>query len=288
MSVVLEQLTVPTEPGLYPNVPLDVYLHWPFCSQSTLTVMRDKSPAHARYEQLHPTPSTPAQMMGDSLHRAVLQPDLFSTEFLRGPDGPWNRNPWKAEVEEMRGAFPEAVILKADEYDTVLRMRESVRSHPKVAQLLTDEVELSAVWEDRATGLLCKGRFDCVNRERGVLLDLKKTRDASPHGFLKAIGAYGYYLQAAMYNTGAHLLDMRMKHFVFVAVEDYPPYAVAVYRIIDKALMAGEHELGALMQVYKECHESGYWPAYSQDIEDIAVPGWVASKIETELGVELV
>src|SRR5690606_1712162 len=102
------------------------YLRWPMVSQSTLTVMRDKSPAHARYEQLHPSPSTPAQVVGDALHRAVLQPAEFTTEFLRGPDGPWNRNPYKAEVEEMRAEFPEATILKADEYDAVLRMRESV------------------------------------------------------------------------------------------------------------------------------------------------------------------
>jgi len=278
---------VPTEPGLYPNVPLDEYLRWPFLSQSTLTVMRDKSPAHARYEQLHPSPSTPAQVIGDALHRAVLQPDLFAREFLRGPEGPWNRNPWKAELDELREAHPNTTILKAEEYDAIIRMRDNVRSHPKVGPLLTDETEVSAVWRDEATGLLCKGRFDCINREHGVLLDLKKTRDASPHGFLRAIGAYGYYLQAAMYGNGAHALGIDIKHFVFVAVEDYAPYGVAAYRITDKALIAAEHELAALMLRYKECYESGHWPAYSENIEDIAVPGWVTARIENELGVEL-
>ncbi len=287
MSIALEEQQTHT-PGLYPDVPLEDYLRWPLVSQSILTVIRDKSPAHARYEQLHPSPSTPAQLVGDSLHRAVLQPDLFAKEFLRGPDGPWNRNPYKAELEEMRSNHPEATILKAEEYDTVLRMRDNVHTHPKISKLLTEDVELSAIWQDRATELMCKGRFDCVNRKRGVFLDLKKTRDASPRGFLKAIGTYGYYLQAAMYYAGAYALDLPVKHFVFVAIEDYPPYAVAAYRITDKALMAAEYELGDLMQVYKECVESGHWPAYSQDIEDIAIPGWVAARIENELEVELI
>ena len=227
-------------------------------------------------------------MIGDAVHRAVLQSHLFEKEFLRGPDGPWNRNPWKGELDELRKAYPEATILKADEYDAVLRMRDNVHAHPVISQLLTDEVELSAVWEDSATGILCKGRFDCVNRKHAALVDLKKTRDASPHGFLRAIGSYAYYLQAAMYISGAHVLGLPIQHFVFVAIEDYPPYAVAAYRITDKALMAAEHELGALMQVYKECVEADHWPAYSSKIEDIAVPGWVAARIENELGVELV
>src|SRR5690606_17176707 len=100
------------------------------------------------------------------------------------------------------------------------------------------------------------------------------------------IGAYGYYLQAALYTKGANLLGVDIDHFIFVAVEENPP-AVAVYRITDEALMAGEHELYELMKVYKECRETGRWPGYPEEIQDISVPYWVLSNIEERTGVEL-
>src|SRR5690606_26886762 len=88
----MEQLTVvqPTaevpEPGLYPDVPADVYHRWPAASQTVLKIMRDRSPAHARQYMLTPPEPTPAMVLGAAIHAAILQPDVFARQYVRAPE----------------------------------------------------------------------------------------------------------------------------------------------------------------------------------------------------------
>ena len=286
MSAVLEQLAAPTTPGLYPNVPAEEYHRWPHVSQSRLKVLRDKSPAHLRHEMDNPPEPTPAMVLGTAVHLAVLQPDLFRTEYVKAPDVDRRTKAGKALWAEYAAEWGEDRMLRADDYDLCLAMRDAVYTHPVARKLLdgASAREQSAVWVDPTTGLTCKGRFDAVCEDTGAIVELKTTSDASPTVFPRSIYRYGYYIQGAHYLSGAQTLGIKVDLFPIIAVESEPPHCVAVYQVEDLAIKAGLDELRPLMETYARCQESGVWPGYDTKAVTISLPAWAWFEINERTG----
>ncbi len=274
------------DPGLYADVPMSEYHTWPGASQSRLKTLRDKSPLHLRYEMDHPSESTPTQALGEAVHVAVLQPDLFALDYVRAPEGDRRTKAVKSAWADLASDCPDSTILKPDDYDLCAVLRDTIAAHPKASRLLEGDAERSAVWDD-ATGVRCRGRFDLISDRAPVIVDLKTTRDASPDAFGRAIYTYGYYIQGAHYRRGGQALGLEIEHFVIIAIEKVPPYALAVYDITGDALRAGEEELDVLLARYAECEQSGVWPGYggvTGNVAPISLPPWAWRQIDERTG----
>lgn len=269
----------PQEPGLYPDIHADIYRAWPFAAQSILKVLRDKSPAHAKQQLDNPPESTPALRLGAAVHTAVLQPELFHQEYIRAPEGDRRTKEVKEVWQSLKESHPNATILSGYEWEQCMAIRNAVASHPTARRLLDGQSELSAVWKDPDTGVMCKGRFDMVS-QIGVITDLKTTVDASPSSFTRSVYNYGYYIQAAHYLSGAQELGIDAKFFTIIAVEKTPPYCVAVYHIRSDAIAAGEDELRPLLELYARCQETGVWPGYPNEAVEIDLPPYAYYQIE--------
>lgn len=126
------------------------------------------------------------------------------------------------------------------------------------------------VWDD-TFGVRRKCRIDYLTPE--LVIDLKTTTDASPDGFAKAVGNYGYDLQAAYYLDILRLLG-EPRTFVNIAVESSPPHAVGVYSYSDYDLQVADATFLELLNTYAVCKTSGKWPGYSQKIVQVRVPKW--------------
>lgn len=261
-------------PGLHPDIPAADYHAWDACSFSRLNILRTKTAAHLKEAMDHPPPQTDAMRFGSAVHTAVLQPELFERQWaVKQPRSEGFMAHNKALIEQGFGLLSEA------EWEACGRMRDAVRNHPTAVRVLGGEAERSAVWTDPETGLLCKARFDDIRRSTCVV-DLKTTTDASPNAFSRSIFNYGYHLQAAHYMAGALALGIEVNHFVIIAVEKDPPYALKVYRIQDDAFWAGEEDRQRLMIEYKRCVKTGQWPSYPVEPEDISLPPWAWEKLE--------
>lgn len=263
--------------GLYPDIPDADYHAFEACSNSRLTALA-RSPAHCRAMIDDPAPSSPAQLVGRATHAAILQPELFERSYTaaaaldrRTKRG---REAWDALVE----AYGRGQVLRADDYELCLRMREAVLAHPAAREILgaPGEREVSALWhhEGAPTGLLCKGRIDHLAAGAPLVADLKTTRDASPEAFERSLWQYGYHRQAAFYTHGLAALGHPIDDFLFVCVERTPPHGVAVYRISDDAVEAGWRQLTQLLETYDRCCRSGRWPGYSNEIQSVTLPRW--------------
>lgn len=280
----MAQLTVEVpEPGLYPDVPADVYHRWPAANQTVLKIMRDRSPAHARQYMLTPPEPTPAMVLGQAIHAAILQPDLFREHYVRGPEFDRRTKQGREAWEALAAEHPNAIILKPEDYDRCIAIRDAVHSHHYARKLLRGQTEVSAVWRDPWFGVLCKGRFDCVPTGLGIIVDVKSVSDASPRAMQRFIYAYGTYLQAAHYMIGAKQLGVDADYFVLIAVEKEPPYGIGIYNIRGDALMAGEEELAKLLRTWSECETEGQWPGYSELAVDVTLPSWAFNQIEMGL-----
>lgn len=291
------------EPGLYSDVSMPAYHEIHAVSSSGLSKLK-QSPAHLKsyiddeYEETH------ALKLGRMVHICVLEPEIWDEKIVclgdceatKKGDGEPCTNSAKGVWDETelcgthsRGlGEPDEDIktVKQKDYEAAMAIRETILNSMRTRDLVrTDgESEYTMIWEDPDTGLKCKARMDrySPNVPSGAIVDLKTTRSADPDYFSKKIFDYGYYLQAAHYLKGAQALDLDIKHFVIIACEKKPPYAVRPYRMRDALSDPVEDELFDLYHLWKRCIETDSWPGYPDRLVDISVPGWAEDKMDTE------
>lgn len=271
------------EPGFYPCSVLssEDYHRGPGVSCSGLKLIADKTPAH--YWQLYRNPAwaqarqSQALFVGSALHAATLEPDRFRAEYLVNPYPDRRGNRYKEIVEGNPGKF----ILSQEEAAWVVGMHRAMYAHPAAGALLrrVDDAELSAYAIDPSTGELVRIRLDLITRD-DVIVDLKKTQDASPAGFARSVANYGYFMQDAFYRDVFQLAaGTPARAFVFIAVEEAPPHAVGVYSIDPEDVMRGRVRYRKALDLYAECNRTGIWPGYSDKIETLALPEWQRQKL---------
>jgi len=262
--------------GLHRDVDDETYHNkWKraICSNSRLSLMK-RSAKHCWYDMVYGLwEPTVAKELGSAFHCRVLQPDKFDETVLVGPT--LGRDTVKCVA--FAAQHPGKIVVNERTIETAKYLADEVMKD-KTARFLIESaaaLELSGVWDEAdAGGLRCKARLDIDCPEASTIADLKKTRDASPEKFTKAIFEYGYYRQADTYLGGMESLSKARDHFVFIAIEEAPPHCVACYRIKDDVLTRAREEKIALMRQYQKCCDTGYWPGYGEGIQEIGIPAW--------------
>ena len=179
-------------------------------------------------------------------------------------------------------------VLSPEQWDQLHRMRDAVMAHPAAAGVL--------------------------ERGQNMVVDLKTTDDASLEGFSKSIANWRYDVQHPYYLDGlrqalqqsgdqapvegaaelsAYWVDQATgmlcrcrpdfwrgepKHFVFIAVEKRPPYAVGVYVLDEESVEIGRAQYRADLERFAECVRTDSWPGYGDKIQKISVPAWHVNK----------
>jgi hypothetical protein len=286
--------TTDIELGPVRDLPSDVYHSLRYASNSILKILHDHSPAHAFEAMNSYQVPTPAMILGEAVHYCCLQPSLFATRYIvadqcTATTGKGKRcsrggsvlraNEWFCTQHDPTPDAPivDDGILSQDDFDTCLRISDRVNNHPMASAILKQrtDTELSIIWKDEASGVICKARLDIVVAPQRTVADLKTTISAKRSNFERSIFEYGYHRQAATY------LDATgYKSFVFIPVEKTPPFAVATYRMKDNVIEAGREQNAKLLTRFGECLASGKWPAYSDEIEDIDLPSWAWKDME--------
>lgn len=272
------------EIGLFPGMTWDAYFSLVAVNHSTLEAYAPpRTPAHALYRLLRPSPSTPAQLAGQAVHCAILEPDRYEATYRVGPAVSRRTKAGQAEWDAFEQANPTAVILSAEDDRKYRAMRLSVQIDPTAGPLISGRGinELTAVWNDSSTGLRCKARLDRVAHVGGTswVLDIKTARDASPRGFSRDMHAWGYHRQLAWYVDGLNLLRPAPRRAAFVVVESEPPHCVAVYELV-RALEQGSRENERLLTLYAECERTERWPGYEPGIQIIDLPTWAVDELD--------
>lgn len=232
-----------------------------------------RSPAHYKHvviEGNRPAP-TAAMLTGSAFDCLLLTPEIFAMTYAVAPDMRRGTKAW----DEFEAAHAGKTIIKQGEFDQLSNMVDAVRSHPVASALLGGGAsQVSYFWQERQSGLACKGRADYV-RPDGILVDVKTTQDASPRGFASSVATFRYHVQAAMYLEGeAQTTGKATDQFCFIAVEKEAPHAVAVYTLDHEALSTGMMTYTRELARLAECVRNKHWPSYSEQVETLRLPKW--------------
>lgn len=270
-----------TEAGVY-DMPDELYHLDPveggsLSSSGARKLLPPNCPAIFKHERDNPPAPKKQFDIGHAAHKLVLGsgPELVRIDAER-----WDTNKVKAEVAAVRadGAIP----LKPAEYAQVHDMADAIRRH-RIARALFDpqhgQPEQTLVWQDPPTGVWRRARFDWLpHRDDGRLIipDYKTSHSADPGAIARTVYQFGYYQQAAWYIDGAEALGLGEEPaFLFAVQAKDAPYLITVVELTRSALRVGRERNRQALEVYAECTATGHWPAHSDEIELISLPGWV-------------
>jgi hypothetical protein len=282
------------KPGIYLDVPFDNYAQWDAVNHGILNNFR-KTPAHVLYELQHGGKArTPSLELGWLTHLATLEPDRFEREYVVAIHVDRRYTEGKRRWAEFTAAHEGKQFIEADDNEAVLAMRHSLCAHPTAGEFLGSKggVEVSILWEDKETGVLCKARIDKIGAvgEWPLVGDIKTSADASRRAFERDLYNYGYGLQAAHYLDGLETLvplpttGQPFRRFGFFVVESSAPWAVAVYEPDDTTLAQAAMDRQRFLRKWKHCVETGHWPGYPDGIELVSYPAWAFKTYELESG----
>ncbi len=273
-------------PCFVANMPNEVYHSLPgMISNSGLKLVL-RSPAHYKFQAAR-APSR-AMELGTAIHTALLEPQRFADEYVLLREVKDRRASEYKAATKVHGT---EVVLTAPEAANVEGMQEAVLSNPAMSERLNAEGwrELSLFVQDPETGAVVRVRYDLLSSS-GIAVDVKKTQDARPDAFSKAIDNYDYDMQASLYSdafqwaTGGDIGG-----FEFAAIEEQMPHGHKLYMLDETALQEGRRKYRAALNLYAQCESAGEWPGLPCDgVEVIGLPAWRMAQIENELDEEFV
>lgn len=287
----MNQLIKCPEPGVYENVPPEEYFAWDAVSNSKLNLLR-RSPMHYRHG--YPE-STPAMRLGSLVHSGVLEPlaiakrYVFMPDYSNHPDNKTSKGDRsfssatsfvKSMEEQFRRLNHDKEIVTEEQYHTMVGMAQALQANAVARDLLRDgRAEVSVVWVDAQTGLICKARADWL--KPGVMVDLKTTLDAGE--FERAVVRYGYHRQMAFYERGLSAHGIEVTPWI-IAVEKSAPFGCRCAPMAEAALDLGHRELDELLQVLDACQENGHWPGYENPTA-WELPAWYGRGAEDDVAL---
>ena len=268
--------------GFY-DIPNDVYHASPGISKSGLDMV-NRSPAHYKYSPKRE--ATPAMRIGTILHSAILEPDLFTQEYMLLKEVTDKR---KSEYKEAVKIYGAGNVLTAPEVSSVHGMQEAVNANAWANDLLTlsGMVEVSLFAPHPVTGVLLKCRFDKLT-ECGKGIDLKTTQDASEYGFSKSVNDYRYHVQQAFYSFIYKLVTGDdLEQFYFIALEKDAPHFSKVWTLSAETVNIGVYFFTKDLESYTEAVNLDYWAFPDQSTQELSLPNWALNQFETEIEQEI-
>lgn len=227
----------PEKPRVIRDLPFTWYKDTGFPSHSTLEGYK-KSPFHGRFLELNgKEESTPSQKIGEAAHAGALGLPLEESLKL--------------------------TALQKKQADGIVAALKASATFQSLINGAEKELSLFYTLD----GLRCRSRLDIYNPQLSLIADIKTCTDASPVAFRWSVAKYGYHRKEAVYREAARQCGLPVEHFVFIAVENRPPHAVAFYTLSDEAKKDGEEQAAKLLTVYKDCRHNESYPAFSDLIQ---------------------
>jgi hypothetical protein len=269
------------KPGVFDGIPDAVYHSDPvkggsLSSTGARKLLPPSCPARFRYDQLNPPPPKHEFDLGHAAHHLVLGtgPELLVIEA-----DDWRT---KAAREAKTAAYAAGQVpLLPFEYDQVEDMAAAIRADPIASNVLrpgTGRTELTLVWRDVQSGVMCRARIDyCRDMADGrtLIVDYKTARSAEPEAISKAIAEHGYHQQLDFYVDGALELGLAKDPVPMLIVQEKTaPYLVTVQQVAHSAMEWGSVLNRAAMDIYAECLRTNTWPGYTTSITGAVLPPW--------------
>ena len=237
------------------------------------TIVR-RSPIHA-IERMKSFVPPPTMKLGTAFHAATLEPDRYFDLISVMPNVDARTKAGKELRQKFHDELGDKTAITEEQQHAVEAMSLALHYHPYAKALIEKmeqrEVEKFFDFED----LECKAKIDLLSK--GVVVDIKTTINASPDSFRKQSANLLCHLQLAWYAKAAGYNWNECDAYI-IAIENSPPYSVAVYQYEQRAMELGWDLCLRGIQLWKEHLAAkaidGQSLAYGEGVMDLYLPAW--------------
>lgn len=174
-------------------------------------------------------------------------------------------------------------VYAPDDNERRMRMQNALAGSELFQELMAACPEREKTVQADYMHLPMKARLDAAGywevegKRRRLIMDLKKTPDASPRAWGKKACNFHYDMQIFLYaNLLALAEDLSEPPMVVHAVvEDSDAAPVCLYRVSDEMWASGQAKLARAVTTLLTCREADYWPGYGE--EGLITPIWPKS-----------
>ncbi len=233
----------------------------------------DKSLNHYLFQEFEQTPS---MVKGIALHDYVehkMAGRDFYNYYAVTPNLDKRTKTGKEELGQfLRENENKKILSEADNKD-IVAMGNAILSNQDFWQLVegkNKKVEEVLLWTHE--GIRAKARLDYSRQDRDDcnVVDIKTCQDATFKGFRGAVFRYLYHIQAQWYRIGYKAVYGVWPWFVFCAVENHPPYNVALYELHSDILAEAQERIDISVDLYKRfCNGELVSKGYHEGVECI-------------------
>lgn len=225
-------------------------------SPSSLKAFRN-SPRHYLEYLMAPKKPTEEMFMGSLVDCLLLEKDKFEERYLLASKINRGTKQGKLDFQELIKVAAGRAIVQADAMETAKIMVESIMDCHEARMFLDNKVRVQhkLFWKDRETGLPNTGivDFDAKIGEEWFVVDLKTSRSSDPEKFIRQALDLDYIMQPGSYLEGYRRTKYLFPQFVFLVVENVPPYLVTVNYCDSKYLDKAKAEFRGTLNAFKYC-----------------------------------
>jgi hypothetical protein len=253
-------------PGIYEGVDFAEYASWRAVNNSSLGPALI-SAAHYKAAKEQTREETDALAFGSLVHAAKLDPKELLNRYVVMPDfteqltkeykNPRASKEYKEKVAAWKEQNTGKTVVTQQQYDEMVPICVAIDQSQLARELLGHDgpAEVSILWQDPRTGLMCKGRIDKLDHKTKRFADLKTAQSVSD--FSRTIAQRGYHRQGAFYADGLRILLGDTYEPWLIPVEKTPPHTVMPAPLHHDALVAGRHQYRTALQRIATSKQTG-------------------------------
>jgi hypothetical protein len=206
---------------------------------------------------------------------------------------------WQGAAAEAarRAAYARGdVPLLTKEIALAEAMVKATLADPECAELFTPgafTAELVIVWEDPASGVMCRAKLDAIPNYVAHLrvVDVKTIAgDADPDSVCRFIERFGVHQQLAFYMSGVEALvalgllaPVETISAFLVAVGKDAPHVPLARPVDSESIEIGRVQIRKALNVYAIAKATGVWPGYDDPKQTpVGLPHWSKTRFEYE------
>lgn len=290
-----------TEPGVYFDMSAEDYFNdpapVPSLTQSLCKVLLNQSPLHAKHE--HPRLAPPseiddepaekyvaAQAIGNAVHATLIG---RGKTLAIGDFDNWKKKEAQAfrADAEMTGKTPILNKHMLQAHQTVLAVRLQIVNVGWPDAFRQGHGEAVVCWQE--DGLWFRTMIDWLGADLRTCYDLKSTAASfAPHSIGRKMVDDGWDIQAAMHERALDAIDPKgagRRKFRFVAIENYPPYAMVPVEMTETWMTMGRKKLAVAIDLWRHALTTGRFDGYPLEPCRPEYPGyaetqWLGREIE--------
>jgi hypothetical protein len=217
---------------------------------------------------------TDAMRQGSLVDCLITEPREYSTRYLVAPQCDRRTKEGKAIWSEFQAEAAGREVITRDWEDNALRIVEALMRDSDAAPLLRDgQGQDPHFWYDAEMGIDCRYKPDVEHPDRGILVDLKKSRTANPRMFAAQSYSLAYDLQMAHYSAGwADRYGEAPHTHILIAYEWQWPHNISVNVLSPGLIEEGHRRREEAIVAVKRFMELDQWPSWGT--VEMDVPRW--------------